>query len=328
MAFLPAPKATKTEIEDHILKNFNIGKLLSYKKIKKGLANCIYYIKTTKGDFAFKIAIRHNSNKIYYEIKLLNSIHGLPIPKPIKTKDDKYIFDYKGHRTLVYPFLPGKEEEKFTKNMFFEVGKFLGKLHLQTEGFIPPVKRTDFYNTSLKRIKRVVKESRHQKNIKIQKAVSYLKENTLKYKLPAGLPNGAMHIDFKPENTLFIKGKLTGVVDFDNSYNGPLIFDLADTLAWFCSKNGKFDMNGAKIIYQGYKSVRKLTTQEHQALFDALHRAFCAIVLCGIDYLNHKNLPEKYIVWAVDNLLETQKNLKITKGEFQKIFNKYNFCNL
>jgi len=35
MTFLPAPKATKEEIDAHILRNFNVGKLLSYKKIKK-----------------------------------------------------------------------------------------------------------------------------------------------------------------------------------------------------------------------------------------------------------------------------------------------------
>ena len=204
--------------------------------------------------------------------------------------------------------------------MLFEVGKFLGKLHLQTEGFKSSVKRTDFYDVSYKRVARVVKESRYQKNLKIKKAVFYLKENALKYKLPTSLPNGAMHIDLKPENTLFRNGKLTGVVDFDNSYNGPLIFDLADTLMWFCSKKGKFDMEGAKVIYKGYTSVRKLTIREQQSLFNALHRVFCAIILCGIDYLNHKKLPEKYIVWTIDNLLETQKNLKITKGEFQEIF--------
>jgi homoserine kinase type II len=320
MAFLPAPKVTKTEIEKHLFEHFNLGKLLSYKKLKKGLANCIYHIKTTKGDFAFKISIRHNSKKINYEIKLLNTIHGLPIPKPIKTKNGKYLFDYKGHKTFIYPFLPGKEEKKFTQEMLFEVGKFLGKLHLQTEGFSSPVRRTNFYGISYQGIKRIVQESRYQKNLKIKKAVFYLKENALKYKLSAGLPLGAMHIDLKPENTLFAKGKLAGVVDFDNSYNGPLIFDLADTLAWFCSKKGNFNINEAKKIYQGYKSVRKLTTKEQQTLFDALHKVLCAIVLCGIDYLNHKKLPEKYIIWLIDNLLETEKNLKLTREQFQKIF--------
>ena len=68
--------------------------------------------------------------------------------------------------------------------MLFEVGKFLGKLHLQTEGFKSSVKRTDFYDVSYKRVARVVKESRYQKNLKIKKAVFYLKENTSKYKLP------------------------------------------------------------------------------------------------------------------------------------------------
>src|SRR3990167_3306679 len=160
MAFLPAPKVSKTELEDHILRNFDLGKIVSYKKLKKGLVNCLYHIKTTKGNFALKIAIRHNSNKINYEIDLLNSIKGLPVPKLLKTKNGKYFFNYKGHRTLVYPFLSGKEEREFTNKMLFEVGEFLGKLHLQTDGFKSSIKRTDFYGISSSNIKRVVERSR------------------------------------------------------------------------------------------------------------------------------------------------------------------------
>lgn len=317
MAFLSGPKITKAELKRHLAKHFNLGTLLSYQRLERGYANSLYHVKTTKGDFVVKIAVRHNSEKINYEIKLLNSLQDLPVPKLLKTKGNKDFFDYRGHKTLVYPFLPGEEKKKFTKSMLFEVGNFLGKLHLQTEGFVSPVKRIDYYEVSPARIKRVAKESHNQKDVKIKGALQYVKENALKYVLPASLPSGAMHIDLKPENTLFIGERLTGVVDFDNSYNGPLIFDLADTLMWFCSRRGTFDMEGAKKIYQGYQGARKLNMQERNLLLTALHRVFCGITLCGIDLLNKKTLPKDLVVWVIDNLLEAEKNLKMTNEQSQ-----------
>jgi len=317
MGFLPAPKVTRAELQQHLSKYFNLGDILSHQKLKKGYANSLYRVKTTKGDFVVKIAVRHNSEKLNYEIKLLNILHDLPIPKLIRTKNNEYFSDYKGHRTLVYPFLSGEEKKKFSKGMLFQVGEFLGELHLQTKGFVSPVKRIDYYEVSSIRIKRVVRESRNQKDIKIKDALQYVKENALKYKLPTSLPKGAMHIDLKPENTLFTGNHLTGVVDFDNSYNGPLIFDLADTLMWFCSRRGRFDMEDAKKVYQGYQSARKLNAQESSLLLTALHRVFCGITLCGIDLLNQKTLPKELVVWVIDNLLEAEKNLTISKQQFQ-----------
>ena len=36
MPFGPAPKVNKKDLEDHLSRHFELGKLLSYKKLKKG----------------------------------------------------------------------------------------------------------------------------------------------------------------------------------------------------------------------------------------------------------------------------------------------------
>mgnify|MGYP001620088207 FL=1 len=217
MPFLPSPKVNKIELKNHLSKYFSLGKLLYYKKFKKGLGNSLYHIKTTKGDFVFKIVIRNSPYKIYYEIDLQNTITNLPIPKPIKIKNRGYLFDYHGYKAFIYKFLPGKETNKFSKQMLFRVGKFLAKLHLQTEGFSSSIKRIDRYALTPVKLKYVIQESNDLKHPKIKKAISYLKSNALKYKLSTKLPKGAMHMDVKPENTLFKKGHLSGVLDFDIS---------------------------------------------------------------------------------------------------------------
>src|SRR5258708_7767013 len=90
MAYLWTPKVNKGELEKYISRHYKLGRILNYKKLEKGFANCLYRFQTTKGYFTFKIAIRHNSSKLKYEIDLLNNIANLPTPKPIKTKSGKY----------------------------------------------------------------------------------------------------------------------------------------------------------------------------------------------------------------------------------------------
>lgn len=312
-------KVTKEELEAHLQKYFELGKLLSFEKLKKGLANNLYYLKTTKGEFTLKVAIRHNSKKINYEIDLLNALKNLPTPKPLKTKTGKYLSDFKQHKTFLYTFLMGNEKQEFNTRMLTQIGEFLGKLHLQTENFTSSIKRTEFYSVSKKILERVWQENNQSKNKKVREAILYLKNNALKYQLPNNLPTGAMHMDVKPENTLFVKSKLSGVVDFDNAYNGPLIFDLADTVIWFSSKEGRFNKKRARIILRGYQKVRKLNKKEKGNFPKALNGVVHGLVLHCLDYVSHQKLPEAYGIWVIDNLLETEKGLKFSEAELKKM---------
>lgn len=304
--------------------NYNLGEVLNYWRIKKGFANVVVVVKTTKGKYILKIAVRNMpDNRVKYEVDLLNFIKGLLTPRPIKAKNGKYLLNYsKENLAFIYPYLPGRQLKRFDKSKLRQVGRFLGKMHLQTREFKSSVKRVEMYNVDCEYFKEMIRVSRKKlKDKKIQKWVDYMENNLLQYLLPKSLPRGGMHIDYKPENVLFTGGRITGVIDFDNSYNGPIVLDLANTLMWFCSEKGKFNLDDAPVIYQSYKQVRKLNEQERNYLFEALHFAFLSHVLVDIYYLALDRLPSSYIKWGMINLCETEKNLTITKEEFKKIFN-------
>ncbi len=323
---MSAPALTKKKLESILKKHYAIGFLISFERMKKGLGNVLYRVRTTRGDFTLKIAMRNNPIRVRYEIELLEHLTKLPVPHLIKTKAGGYFFSYGKYKSFMYAFLPGAHASEITPAMLREVGTFLGKLHLQTKGFTSRVPRMRFYDITSKNIAVVMRDSRKVQNPKLRDAAEYMGKELLKYRLPKKLPEGAMHIDVKPENTLFKNGHLSGVVDFDNSYNGPLVLDLANTLMWYCSRQGVFDMKKARIIYRAYAKVRKLSHTERNALFDTLHYAFLTHVLADI-YLEFSKdypmirIPESYMLWEVDNLLASQQNLKITKREFQKSLN-------
>lgn len=304
--------------------NYNIGQLISYKHIKKGFGNVVVDTRTTEGRYIIKIALRNNPVRVKYEVDLLNHIKNLPTPRPVPTKQGKYLLYYnKTNRAFIYEYLPGREIKNLTRKEITQVGSFLGNLHKQTHNFKSNVKRLEYYNINQKSFRQMIRVSKGTKDKLIRKWVYYMEENLLDYILPQSLPQGAMHIDLKPENLLFQKRKLTGVIDFDNAYNGPLLLDLANTMMWFCSKNGKFNLQEAQTIYKSYVKVRKLNKQEKRYLFNALHYAFLSHMLIDIYLYVSKTdrLPLSYIKFGIANLLETEKNLSITHKQFNHIFN-------
>lgn len=303
------------------LENYNLGKLLSHKEIKTGLVNRVYLLKTTKGRYILKIAVRNNPVRVRYEAELLNYLKNLPVPKPIKSKNKRLLEDFGRNKAIIYKYLAGRQRSHYNFKMLEQVGSFLGKMHSQTINFKSKIKRVEYYNFSKAKLNQVFKKCYKNRDSKIKAALRYIKKTIPKYIIEDRLPTGAMHIDFKPENTLFIKNKFTGVLDFDNSYNGPLVFDLGHTMMFFCSKNKTFNLNQAKAIYYGYNKFRKLNQQEEKYLFEVLHFSYLSHFLGDIYNFKEDTLPKKYIYWMIDNLLKTQQNFKMSKDEFCKKLN-------
>lgn len=300
--------------------NYDLGQLLSYRRIKVGFANRVVYLETTKGQYIVKIIIRNNPVRVKYEVDLLNFISGLPTPKPIPTKSGRYLIKFNQvNKAFIYSYLLGRQQTRFNNRMLNAVGRLLGRLHSQTMKFKSSVKRTEMYNIDYRALIQIIGKCKKLKVPKLQEALAYIHKELPKYFLPKQLPTGAMHIDFKPENTLFVKNKINGLIDFDNSYNGPLILDLANTLMWYCSNSGIFNVKKARIIFAGYKQTRQLTKQEKYYLYDALQFAFLSHMLIDIYYMQ-KDLPRQYILWGLKNLLKTQKQLAVSKRQFQLLF--------
>ncbi|MBM3257556.1 MAG: hypothetical protein FJY98_04550 [Candidatus Liptonbacteria bacterium] len=75
-------------------------------------------------------------------------------------------------------------------------------------------------------------------------------------------------------------------------------------------------MQKARAIYAGYNKARKLTASEYEHLCAALHSVYLGIGLCGIDLLVQKKLPKHFIIWVLDNLFETEKNIPLNRKQF------------
>ncbi|MCH2140419.1 MAG: aminotransferase class III-fold pyridoxal phosphate-dependent enzyme [Phycisphaerales bacterium] len=79
-------------------------------------------------------------------------------------------------------------------------------------------------------------------------------------------PRGMLHGDVNNENILVDGEDVTAVLDFGDCLEGPLVADLAITLAYAFQHEG-MELETAAAIVEGYDRVRPLDLSEQQALF-------------------------------------------------------------
>ena len=81
----------------------------------------------------------------------------------------------------------------------------------------------------------------------------------LRRRWPAGLPGGVIHADLFPDNVFFLRGRLSGLIDFYFACTDALAYDLAVCLnAWCFEPDGAFNVTKGQAMIAGYEKVRRL----------------------------------------------------------------------
>ena len=89
----------------------------------------------------------------------------------------------------------------------------------------------------------------------------------LKSNWPKHLPGGAIHADMFPDNTFFLDGKLSGVIDFYFACSDFLSYDIAVCLnAWCFERRGEYNLTKGRALLSGYESIRRMEPRERSAL--------------------------------------------------------------
>jgi Ser/Thr protein kinase RdoA (MazF antagonist) len=256
-----------------ICDEFNLGSLKDSNFIEEGLDNFNYQIKTTKSIFIIRV-VRKNKSKnqlqnLKQEFKLLNYLNhnfDYRIPVFIKTKKGKTLYSIKGNILWVYERLEGtslKRRPNF--NEMKEIAKALANYHKKVKGFggnkneiinyyshiYESFKKLDKIKPKTKEDKFVIKYANLFKGI----PEKFIKENFSKNLL-------MLHSDFDGSNVLFENGKITGIIDFDDSVMGPRIRDVAISIKDSCCPKGKLNRKWLKEFMREYEKINPLTKEE------------------------------------------------------------------
>ena len=284
-------KINKTEIQ--IVENkFDIGKVLSFSGIKKGIENTNYIIKTKSKKYILTIfEKRVNSKDLPFFMKLMYGLSKLKIkcPEPVKSIDGKYLIKLKNKNACIVSFLNGKDKKNLSPTDCYIVGKNIAKLHnaskklnLYRKNALAIPMLSNLLASISKKINNV------QRNVlsEMRQEFSYLRKFW-----PKKLNTGIIHCDLFIDNIFFFKNKYFGFIDFYFSANDFLAYELSICINALCfnKKGRKYILNKNKStnLIKGYESIRKLNRSEKK-YFNILCRgsALRYLLTRSYDYLN------------------------------------------
>ena len=235
-----------------IEKNFNIGKIVSFSGIKKGIENTNYLIKTSKKKIILTIFEKRVQKKdlpFFMNLMFGLSKNKIKCPEPIKNKKGKYLFKIKNKTACLVSFLEGKDKNQLTNNDCFQVGKNAAMLHLAAKKLRLYRKNSLSVNSWGPLLNRIDKRINRLSSNLINTMRTDLVD--IKKKWPKRMPNGIIHSDLFIDNIFFYKKKYYGFIDFYFSANDFLAYELATCINALC-----FDRKNKRYVFNKRKSSK------------------------------------------------------------------------
>jgi len=271
---------------------YQIGKVIKFEGIKKGIENTNYLLKTNKEKFILTIfEKRVHIKDLPFFMSLMDKLgkNKIICPKPLKNKKGKYLSTIKNKSACIVTFLKGKDKTHLDYKNCFDVGKNIAKFH----GATSKIHLYRENSMSVKKLDNLLKSIKFKSKKKTLDPKSIINKNLqdIKRKWPKNLPKGIIHGDLFIDNIFFNKNRFSGFIDFYFSSNDYLMYEIAICINALCfdKKKQKFIINNQKInnLIDGYESVRVLTKKEKDSLNVLCRGAALRYLLTRIyDYFN------------------------------------------
>jgi len=317
-------KISKNDILS-IEKKFNLGKIVSFKGIKKGIENTNYLIRTKNNKYILTIFEKRVQKKdLPFFMNLMHQLnnHNIKCPKPQKNKTGNYLVNIKNKPASIVSFVEGKDKNKLKIKDCYEIGKNIAKLHIASKK-IKLYRKNSMSLSSWPKLLNKIGNKCNKINVNL-KDLMRTSLIDIKKRWPIKLSSGIIHGDLFIDNIFFKNNKFYGYIDFYFSSNDFLIYEIAICINALCfdKKNKKFTFNNkkSKNLLKGYSSLRKLSKYEKNSLNVLCRGAALRYLLTRTyDYLN----TPKNAVIKIKNPREYIQKL-IIHNKFKNFKNYYN----
>ncbi len=308
-----------------IEKKYNLGKIIYFKGIKKGIENTNYFLKTKNKKLILTLFEKRVQKKdLPFFMKLMEKLSKYKIncPKPQRNKNGSFLIKIKNKTGCIVSFVEGKDKLKLSPKNCYEIGKNIGKLHKASK----KIKLYRKNSLSLNEWPKLLSKIGNKSKIISPNLNSLMKNSLLKIKnkWPKNLPYGIIHADLFIDNIFFKKNKFHGYIDFYFACNDFLMYEIAICINALCfdKKNNKFIFNKKKStnLIRGYSKIRKFSDKEKKSLNILCRGAALRYLLTRTyDYLN----TPKNAVIKIKNPREYIQKLKV-HNQFSNFRNYYN----
>ena len=277
------------EALDAFLARYALGELHSFKGIAEGVSNSNFLIKTDTGRYILTLyEARTEAAELPFFIALMDhlSARGITCPQPIRQTDGTALGMLAGKPAALVSYLDGVSLKRPQVSHCREAGEALAGLHLAGQDFA--MRRLN--DLSVQGWRPLV-ESAGARADEVLPGLQQLiaaELDFLEARWPKALPSGVVHADLFPDNVFFLRGKLSGLIDFYFACTDAFAYDLAICLnAWAFEPDFSFNVTKARALIAGYQTTRRLEPAEIAALPLLVRGAALRFLLTRlVDWLN------------------------------------------
>jgi homoserine kinase type II len=264
--------AVYTDVADDELRAFialyDIGEVLSCKGIAEGVENSNFLVTTERGNFILTLyEKRVAAEDLPFFIALMEHLaaQGVPCPTPVKARDGSALRELCGRPAALVTFLAGMWPRRIQTFHCAAVGAALAGLHRAGASF-GMTRANDLSVAGWRRLY----EACRSRAAEVQPQLAGELEAELaqvEAEWPHDLPTGVIHADLFPDNVFFRDREVSGLIDFYFACTDFLAYDLAICLnAWCFEADGSLNVTKARLLLEGYRRVRPLSSAELAAL--------------------------------------------------------------
>ena len=284
-------KLEKNEIED-FLKDYSIGNLISFEGIIKGTENTNYKIITSKNKYILTILekrVQPEDLPFFMDLQNELAAHGFDCPLPVKNNKKSIINKLKDKNAVIITFLQGENLTNVMPEHCHELGLKIAQFTNITKNLNLSRPNSVGYKTWVsiyENFKNINNESYQEYFQILSNELIFLKNNW-----PINLPTAIIHADLFIDNILFIKNKISGIIDFYFSCNDFIAYELALTInAWCFNDDLTFNYKNYNSLMMGFENISSLNIQEKASMNVLLRGAAVRILVTRLhDKIFHPN---------------------------------------
>jgi len=267
---------TQLDTQDFIsiLKQYDLGKFITFEGIAAGIENTNYKITLEKSGetvFYFLTIFEHlKQSDLDFFMPLLAHLEtgGCQLASPVESIHGDFIFTVKKKDAALFHCLPGKTLETTSAHHCHIIGQQLAKIHLAASSFKQSHDNSRGFYWLQKQINNDSFNLSNTDRTLMLNELAHLQECWKKWGGNSELNKGFIHADLFPDNSLFTGDKkLSGVIDFYAGGSDYWVYDLAICImAWCQTEKAEINTSLETALIKGYEEVRTLTDTERQAL--------------------------------------------------------------
>ena len=282
---------TEVSFEDleRLLREYDIGTPLAFKGIAEGVENSNFYLQTDRGAFILTLYEKRVSpGDLPFYLGLMEHLarRGIVCPLPVPTRDGALSASLNRRSCAIVTFLNGLSVRRPSAAHCTNAGAALARLHQAGEGFA--ITRANALGPDgWKPLAEACQA--HADGIEDGLAALIGEQREAITAAWPQLPGGVIHADFFPDNVLFMREEVSGVIDFYFACNDMFAYDLAITLnSWCFESDGSYNLTKGMALIQGYRTVRSLADAEIAAMPVLMQGAALRFLLTRLfDRVNH-----------------------------------------